>query len=316
MTDFVMLAKVFEPLKHKVPGWFCSTKLDGMRAFWDGGISRGKPAQDIPWAHLIEKDNRTATGLWSRLGKPIAAPNYFLDALPRFPLDGELWFGNGKFQDLVSITKKYIPNESDWRKVQYRVFDSPHPLQIGLPNDSKLYDYAIRLRNYEEILELLESRAGPYYLKQYKLPSKDYLPFLEQLLTMTVSEGGEGLMLRHPVALWVPKRSVNLLKYKPFSDDEATVVGYTWGEGKYEGMLGALIVQWNDKEFELSGMTDLERNLDHPFIASSPTPKTRIQLEPLHIKSPSFPIGQRITFRYRTLTDGGIPREARYLRKM
>jgi len=64
--------------------------------------------------------------------------------------------------------------------------------------------------------------------------------------------GGEGVVIRNPDAQWVPKRSSSLLKYKPFLDDEAVVVGFTSGRetskgSRYRGLIGALICKWNGK---------------------------------------------------------------------
>jgi hypothetical protein len=68
--EFLQLANKFDEHKHNVNGWMMSEKLDGMRCIWDGGITRGMMAAQVPWAN-IEKDGRyrnapTATGLWSR----------------------------------------------------------------------------------------------------------------------------------------------------------------------------------------------------------------------------------------------------------
>ena len=65
-------------------------------------------------------------------------------------------------------------------------------------------------------------------------------------------------MLREPNSLYENKRSKNLQKVKTFYDDEAEIIGYTQGSGKYTGHVGALRVK-NGKgiEFEVgSGLTD------------------------------------------------------------
>src|SRR5205809_6855024 len=97
MSEFLMLAHKYVPERdsERIKGWYCSQKLDGVRAMWDGGVSRGLLASEVPWAN-VEKDYRyieenRATGLWSRLGKVIHAPDWFLDQLPLYPMDGELW---------------------------------------------------------------------------------------------------------------------------------------------------------------------------------------------------------------------------------
>ena len=47
-------------------------------------------------------------------------------------------------------------------------------------------------------------------------------------------------MLRDPESFYENRRSKSLLKVKTFYDDEATVLGYTNGTGRCEGMVGAL----------------------------------------------------------------------------
>ena len=122
-----MAKREFLQLAHKyighnsthMGGWFMSEKLDGIRAFWDGGISRGIPAHKIKWANTAKdyrlKELPTATGLWSRYGKVIHAPDFWLDKMPPVPCDGELYCGRGEGsrQLLTSAVKKFNPIKSD-----------------------------------------------------------------------------------------------------------------------------------------------------------------------------------------------------------
>ena len=54
-----------------VSRYLVSEKLDGVRAVWDGEVLR------------------------FRSGRTINAPAWFVAALPKQPLDGELWIGRG-----------------------------------------------------------------------------------------------------------------------------------------------------------------------------------------------------------------------------
>ncbi len=74
-------------------------------------------------------------------------------------------------------------------------------------------------------------------------------------------------------------------------------------------MLGNLVIQWSsDVKFELSGMTDKLREVVDGG-----------DLKPgafyYDICSTYFPLGCIVTFKYTSLTEAGIPREARYWRK-
>jgi DNA ligase-1 len=50
---------------------------------------------------------------------------WFVAALPKQPLDGELWLGRGSFDRLSGIVRREMPDESDWREVRYMIFELP-----------------------------------------------------------------------------------------------------------------------------------------------------------------------------------------------
>jgi ATP-dependent DNA ligase len=308
-NEFSMLAQTYK--KQDVAGWFVSVKLDGLRCIWDSGFSRGKKAGEVSYGDW--DDQRIATGLWTRRRKPIMAPDWFLDKLPKIILDGELWAGNGNFQDAVSCCRKYIPIDEEWKNIQYKVFDSPYPLAIGVPLEANL-SYEPRLRVYEETLDMLKARIPELCVEQTLLPmNKDRIPdVIESMLKMVVEEGGEGLMFRYPGSVWEPRRSKFLLKYKPFIDDECEIKGFKYGDGKYEGMIGCLLVEWKGKQFELSGMTDQYRELEDLALQDDKIPGAIVKdiVDGKYLKR-----GDKINFRYVRLTRDGIPREARYQRK-
>jgi DNA ligase-1 len=148
-------------------------------------------------------------------------------------------------------------------------------------------------------------------LDQERLPfnTKAALERVESKLQESLEAGNEGIVLRNHYSVWLPERSRNLLKHKPYHDDEAKVIGYVWGRGKYHGMMGCLRVLWKGKVFELSGMTDEERKLLHN--GSEDIARDGEECEG-GIQNPLIPLKSIVTFRYRELSDDGIPKEARY----
>lgn len=56
---------------------------------------------------------------------------------------------------------------------------------------------------------------------------------LDETLKSVLKLGGEGVMLRLPRSKYENKRSTNLLKVKNFFDEEAKVIGYRAGTGRY-----------------------------------------------------------------------------------
>jgi DNA ligase-1 len=72
--------------------------------------------------------------------------------------------------------------------------------------------------------------------------------------------GYEGAMVKCPNAPYEFKRSNAVLKVKPRETFTGVVVGYERGKGKYEGSIGALVVQVNGVESSVgTGMTDALR---------------------------------------------------------
>ena len=217
------------------------------------------------------------TTLRTRAGNVINAPAWFISRFPSVPLDGELWSGRGMFERLSGIVRKDDPVDAEWREVRYMLFE--------LPEAPGTFRERVR-----ELREIVARAAVPWLqvVDQFEVGSRKEL---DQRLASVVRAGGEGLMLHRAEAPYSAGRSPDLLKMKPLHDAEATVIGHVPGKGKYRGMTGALRVRMeNGIEFHLgSGLNDaLRRN------------------------PPS--IGTIITFRYRELTERGVPRFASYFR--
>lgn len=232
-------------------GWWMSEKLDGVRAYWDG--------------HRF----------WSRQGNEFLAPDFFVEGLPDFPLDGELWLGRKKFQRCVSIVRRQ-DRSAEWKALTYVVFDAP---AHGGP--------------FEERLELLSGELSPKKLSWLTVHPHQRcqgLAHLESELARVEALGGEGLMLRQPGSKYEVGRSASLLKVKRFKDDEAVVMGHTAGQGRHAGRVGALEVQLKDgTRFSVgTGLSDEERS-----------------------RPPA--LGTIITFRYQELSEDGVPRFPSYV---
>lgn len=337
--EYVQLAHTYDSKKHSISGWYASKKLDGMRAFWDGGVSSGSDKAKVPWANT-NKDDRyiqspIATGLWSRLGNIIHAPDYWLNELPTVPLDGELYSETMTRQELFSTIKKLTPDPIAWREVKFYAFDIP-PLDTFF-EDGVVSNIDLRI-NREACLDFIKDfdfdwmpdNITPYWKivkmlpkvvhtdivvphRQIELPHVDPESTLDRLTNEIVERGGEGMIVRHPSAFYTTIRSHQILKVKPYADDEGVIIGFNAGEGKYRGMIGSVNLRLrNTLTISLSGFTDEERKLpqdaakwsyDHPGEDC-----------PDWINGLYFKKGDVITFKYRGLSDDGRPMEARYLR--
>ena len=360
--EFLQLADTFDAEKHQVAGFFISEKLDGTRCFWDGGLTRGVPTKDVPWASTTDpktgapkdKVKPTATGLWSRYGNPIIAPDWFLNELPACPLDGELWAGRGNFQLCRSICGGDTP-DSRFDKISFAVYSSPalaHVFRDGEIKNSNIV-LEVRLKDMAEFLrdqvraipgyqsvpenstfeqellflrEAIETQNDHVFMhQQVKLPADPQAArdAAYEYLAKVLDKGGEGCVIRDPSAAWTPKRHRGLLKFKPYEDSEAVVIGYIAGkegkQGNVLGKIGALRVRSlklkANVEFEIgSGLTMEEREFATPaavaYAAAHPAEVMPAEFNGKHIKH-----GSTITFKYRELSDDGIPKEGRFWRR-
>lgn len=352
--ELLQLANKYRPGKDKIGGFYVSEKLDGTRCLFDGGITRGMRTEDVPWASVTDpktgkrkaKIKPISTGLWSRYGNPIIAPDDFLNLLPCVPLDGELWAGRGSFQLCRSICGGDSPDPR-FSQIEFAVYGTPPLSRLFADGEIRNTNMVAEFREIEKWVETRIAKTGldffglepdalfdhellalreyldtdrVYMLQQIKLP-EDEETAREQVeveLAKVLERGGEGVMLRDPFKPWTPKRVSSLLKFKPFHDDETVVVGFTAGRetdkgSKHRGKIGALVTNYNGKRLELSGLTDEEREFE--------TVEMRRQADvlpgqemPAGTRGKHFKVGQKVTFIYRELSDDGIPKEARYSR--
>lgn len=248
----LMLAEVYRA-GMPLDGYWVSEKYDGVRGYWDG------------------------KQLWTRGGERVMAPAWFTAPLPATPLDGELWAGRGHFNLAVSTVRSQTPNDAAWREMRFMVFDLP-----AQPGDFDARLVALR--------KLLPITQAPWVVPVAQQRATTHAE-LQALLDKTVKLGGEGLMLHRGGSQYRGERNADLLKFKPFDDAEARVIGHVPGKGRHEGRLGALLVETPEGlRFKLGGgLSDAQRN-DPP------------------------PVGAWVTYRYNGKNPGGLPRFARFMR--
>lgn len=246
------LAKTFKT-HLDVTDYWVSEKMDGARAYWDG------------------------KRLLSRSGLVFHAPGWFIQDFPDQPLDGELWMGRGSFEELMHVVRDRHPNDAGWRQVRYWVFD--------LPSAEGVFDD--RHQRLKQLSQHVKADFIRWVTHRRVIDQSELATTMLQVLAV----GGEGLMLQKHDLTYRAGRHAGLLKFKPFEDAEARVLDHLPGKGKYQGMVGALLVEdSHGRQFRLgSGLSDA-----------------------LRLQPPS--IGSLVSYRYQGRTGKGLPRFARFLR--
>jgi len=190
----------------------------------------------------------TKHGAYSRTGKQFMNLRHIEKALkplfdhqPNIILDGELYNHKLKhdFEKIISLVRKQKPTDDDRSEakklVQFHVYDFFDEIQ---------YDY------YQARMHKLgvSDIYGTYikYVQAYKVDNYDESRIYHKDF---LNQGYEGSIIRLD-GLYKHGRSYDLMKFKDFSDTEATIIGYELGKGKREGTLGKfLMIDDDDNEF-------------------------------------------------------------------
>lgn len=200
-------------------------------------------------------------------------------------LDGELYVhtlilddkpvqGNDKFQFITSACKTTRTDpHPDEKLIEYHVFD----IVSDQPQYSRL-----------QLLKEMFSKIKPTYIKRVltKVCTQENI---ESTLGMYLEKGYEGLVLRAVNGIYSAKRSIHLLKYKQFEDDEFTIVGTEAAKGTAEGAVIWVCETKTGEQFRCS----MQGNFD-------------MRREMLQ-KSKKY-IGKALTVKHQGLGTNGVPR--------
>ncbi len=195
---------------------YIQPKLDGVRCLFtkDGAYSRtGKQFMNI--AHIELR----------------LIP--FFKQHPDVVLDGELYNHELKndFEKIISLVRKQKPTSDDRLEaknlVQFHVYDY---------FDGVIYDsYKTRMQ------QLVNSDIYNKDIKYVPAKLVDSYNYARELHGEFLDQGYEGSIIRLD-GLYKHGRSYDLMKFKDFSDAEATIIGYEEGKGKRTNTVGKFLM--------------------------------------------------------------------------
>ena len=217
-----MLAHKYNEDKADYPA-FIQPKLDGVRCLF------------------------TAKGAFSRANNRFMNVEHIEQALkpffaknPTAVLDGELYNHGLKddFEKIISLVKKKKPTNEDKLEaaelVEYHVYDiasmtiAPYNLRLNYLNSDVFGGF-----NTWPIMPV-ETKVALDFDDALKMHKKN------------LKLGYEGSIYRTFGGRYKGTRSWDLMKFKDFHDEEATIIGYEIGKGKREGTLGKFIMMDDD----------------------------------------------------------------------
>jgi len=220
-------------------------------------------------------------GLFSRLRKSFPHMEHILSELHQLPpeiiLDGELYSSTLTFQEIVGLVKKETLRDGDaekQRQIQFHVYD----IIVDMP-------FHNRLANLKHLFQ----RHKFQHLVLVPTEMCETEEKMKEKHAAYVLSGYEGIMLRTKLGAYKHSRSVDLLKYKEFLDDEYEVVGFEQGQGLEEGCVIWVCRTAEEKTFHCRPRGSRE---------------SRSEL----FQNGADYIGKKLTVRFQELTDERIPR--------
>ena len=243
---------------------YTQPKLNGLRCLYHNGVFQTN-AEEIWRPNVL-----------AHLQAPI-----FSSQMPQsWILDGELYVHGWSLQQINSAAGVNRKDRSEkTSEVEYHVFDV---IPMATPHDI-----------FSERLQLLELMRAwfPFDSKikiiQTRMAENRWQ--IDNYHRENTKKGYEGTMIRLDEGYGHAELCRNkdnrwhrLLKFKDWLDEEYEVLGFEWGEGKYEGKVGSLMLEHNGQPFTAgSGLTDEQRDPDN--------------------------LPKWVRVKYEMLSDGGVP---------
>ncbi len=225
---------------------------------------------DIDWCYynvkidgircICDVKNREEINFYSRDGKELQSfltDRIKADILTNYKLfkgnklDGEIYSNN--FQQLMRIVqRKNVTMDSVYirNSVKYKIFDLINISDKSLEN---------RVMIMSDMSEELKSNCISF-IKYFKV-KKDY-PLISAIARKYIDLGAEGIIIKHPLSKYEPKRSNYWLKFKDKNTLDLKIIGMFEGEKgtQFENSLGGLILKYKNSELRCgSGFTEDER---------------------------------------------------------
>lgn len=268
-ADFIpkigcMLGTLYGDVGPEKTKWPCivTEKLDGIRRILvkENGVCR-----------CYSRSGHEDTGLIEIIEDAKYLPNNTV-------YDGEL-LAAGTFKDSIAqrqATNSIANSKGNKTGLTFNVFDMV-PLdefRAGISNDKALIrKITLGATLMDESIQYLEPDKWSMLIQAFGIHTElkviRPVPILglvkcmadvEPIVNEIWARGGEGVMLNSTVGKYEIKRSKELLKVKHTEEYTLEVVDILEGTGKFEGMMGALVVDYNGNKLGVgSGFNDAQR---------------------------------------------------------
>lgn len=247
----VQLASEYNQKKHDTWAvYYSEEKLDGMRLiiFINGDGT----------AEARTRGGKLVNTVDHILQELIQVTHY---SLPNTPVvyDGEI--AADTFAETIHLVKRKEAVADSTVLAKFHAFD----MLLGVTKDdymqSKFGDTPLQLRKRLLTQHLItDNVVGLQNVVVVKYNIFNNITDVINQACEFIESGKEGVIAKHPHALYEAKRAPTWFKIKDILSKDLVIVGVKIGTGKYEGKLGAIIVSHNGVQVSVGGgFTDQER---------------------------------------------------------
>lgn len=238
-----MLAHKYEEKRIKSWPQIVQPKLDGVRvlAFVD------KFAGEVKFYSRSGKEFHTFDHLKESMLEVASGENVTTAVV----FDGEVI--SGSFNKTVSEVRKKDVQATDAKFFAFDLmtkedFSSDGPVEFG---------YVIR---YAALKEMIGGRDKSFPVKLLPIKYVNSHEEIESYASVVMAKGLEGAIIKSPDGHYFKRRNHAWMKIKAEDSVDVKIVGAEEGTGKYEGMLGAIIIDHNGVDVNVgTGLSDEQR---------------------------------------------------------
>ena len=253
-----MLAHKYDPQRATYPAYI-QPKLDGVRCTISAKGAFSRTHKEFKNVDHIKKSLKA-----------------FFNDHPYAILDGELYNHDLRddFEKIISLVRKTKPTDEHRKEarklIQFHCYDivsyNGEPIDWVYEYRREFLENHVSYKNFP-IIRIVKANA----VADHQEALNAHKCFLKQ--------GYEGSIYRNQVGRYRQTRSYGLMKFKDFSDAEATIIGYEVGQGKRKGTLGKFLMQDEDgnkfgcppgKGYDYSQMATMLNNI-HLYMGKTAT---------------------------------------------
>lgn len=220
----------------------------------------------VVFVHSIADANGNfSTSIRTRTGEDVVSCRHIEEALAKFPAIepgvyfGEAWEPGRTAAEISGDVRRHSPAPG----LQLVVYD--YVTHEEFENGKSDLGYEERIERLPETFFRITQEGNPVWPATCEGTLADWDLTADEAALQYVALGGyDGIILRDPRGKWRQGVGTDgeIIKVKPLMSSALRVVGWEPGKGKYEGMIGTLVVSFHGKEQGAgTGLKDKERSL-------------------------------------------------------